>query len=89
MKLLKCEVERRYGGECFREDDPIHPERLCDHDILIWREGKGFHPNRTETSGSYIQEYVRQNDISGFTRDCGTRNKDYKLAHEFVLRTTV
>lgn len=78
MNLLKSENESRYfeGQGGGREDHPIPPEHLCDHDILMWRDDSHLYCGRRGEKDPFINLHpARANDISGPTRDLNSRVK--------------
>lgn len=97
MRFLKSEGrnqrERQYASFS-REDDPMHPEQLCDHDILFWRQHDESYYNfrREADRHSWGEEgvpEVRHNDQAGFTRDLNRRFKDMSNHASTFLRTSL
>lgn len=97
MKILKSEggsQRIREHTSSAREDDPIHPEELCDHDILSWRNHDESYYNmrregdRHSWGGEGVPE-VRHNDQAGFSRDINRRSKDMSNHTATFLRTSL
>lgn len=70
MDFLKIEGNQRYrqGKVAGRLEEAIHPEILCDHDILWWRQvdGENFNHRRNPEmceSDVYGTDLVRSNDV--------------------------
>lgn len=97
MRFLKSELGRQRYKEsagCTREDDPMHPEELCDHDILIWRKHDTSYYNfrREGDRHSWGEEgvpQVRHNDQAGLTRDNNSRAKTMENLSATILRTSL
>lgn len=88
MRLLKSEHEARYkcGDDAGRDDVSMHPELLCDHDILMWRQEKNW--SRSPDSGGYGDiDSVRINDYDPPTRDQNTRNRSFTKVRNLIHRT--
>lgn len=88
MRLLKFEVETRYHDPAGagREDIVMHPEQLCDHDIMIWRREVNRESGRGEAHPYSLIGTSRKNEIAGPTRDPNNRVKDFKDLSEQILR---
>ena len=90
MRLLKSEFEARYkcSEAAGREDAPMHPELLCDHVILMWRQEKNW--SRSPDSGDYGSiDSVRINDYDPPTRDPNTRNRSFTKVRNLIDRTLI
>lgn len=87
MRLLKSEFELRFrngvGGG--RDESPLHPETLCEHDILVWRAG---HSGSSDKDGDprYLDPQ-RINDCDSPTRDNNNRERDFKKICNQIHRT--
>lgn len=96
MKFLKSEfgTRQRESASGCREDIPEHPEQLCDHDILCWRNDEHAYYNfrrdgdRHSWAGEGV-EFVRDNDVAGMSRDIHTKSKNMLSLSETILRTSL
>lgn len=91
MKIPKHENFRRNreSAHCTREDFPMHPEQLCDIDILYWRQAEfSWGSSRSEVTATVDIEVVRINDISSMCRDPNNRNKDMTQISSHIRRTS-
>ena len=97
MNFLKSETKQRQrdSASCSRDDYGfLHPEQLCDHDILFWREPTSSYYNfrRDGEKHNWAHEgvdLVRQNELAGMTRDVNQKMKDLTKVSEVILRVSV
>lgn len=96
MKFLKSELGQRHkeAASGSRDDCSMHPEELCDYDILVWRRKDQSHYNfrRDGDRHSWNNEgvsHVRDNDQAGMTRDPNTRLWDISNFSTTFLRTSL
>lgn len=89
MRLLKFENEARYvqGNGGGREDVSMHPELLCDYDIMVWRREKNW--SRGTDASEYGIELARVNEYDPPTRDLNKRDKCFTKIRNLIQRTFV
>lgn len=96
MRFLKSEfgLRQKEAASGCREDNVMHPEQLCDHDILCWRNDQHTYYNfrRDGDQHSWAGEgvdLVRDNDIAGMSRDTHVKSKDMFNLSATILRTSL
>lgn len=89
MRLLKSEIETRWaeGRDGGRTDTPMHPEALCDHDIMLWRGELNW--SRTIEANTAGVDAARANDYDAPSRDPNNRLKSYSKVRNLIHRTFV
>ena len=96
MIFLKSELgqrQREVVSGC-REDDPMRPEELCDHDILCWRNDQHAYYNFRRDGDQHSWagegvELVRENDVAGMSRDTNVKSKDMFNLSSTILRMSL